>query len=56
MTDYLLTEVDVSSGKGFQDDEILEPITQADLNFINDDDSLLVYKNTYPISWLSSLQ
>ena len=39
MTDYLLTVVDVSSGKGFQDDEILDPITQADLNFINDDDS-----------------
>ena len=39
MADYLLTEVDVSSVKEFQDDQIIDPITQADLNFINDDDS-----------------
>ena len=39
MADYLLTEVDVSSNEKFQDDEIIDPITQADLDFINDDDS-----------------
>ena len=39
MADYLLTEVDVSSDKEFQDDQIIDPITQAHLNFINDDDS-----------------
>ena len=39
MADYLLTEVDVSSDKEFQDDKIIDPITQTDLNFINDDDS-----------------
>ena len=39
MADYILTEVDVSSGKESQDDEIIDPITQADLDFINDDDS-----------------
>ena len=39
MADYLLTDVDVSSDEEFQDDEIIDPITQADLDFINDNDS-----------------
>ena len=39
MADYLLTEIDVSSNKEFQDDEIIDTITHADLDFINDDDS-----------------
>ena len=34
MADYLLTEVDVASDEEFQDDEIIDPITQADLGFI----------------------
>ena len=38
VADYLLTEVDVSSDKEFENDEIIGPITQADLDFINDDD------------------
>ena len=37
MADYLLTEVDVASDEEFQDEEIIDPITQADLGFINDD-------------------
>ena len=37
MADYLLTEVDVASDEEFQDEEIIDPITQADLVFINDD-------------------
>ena len=37
MADYLLTEADVPSDEEFQDDEIIDPITQADLGFINDD-------------------
>ena len=39
MVDYLLTEVDVSSDEEFQDNEIIDPITQADLDFNNDDGS-----------------
>ena len=39
MADYLLTKVDVSSYKKFKDNEIIDPITQADLDFINDDAS-----------------
>ena len=39
MADYLLTEIDVSSNKEFQDDEIIDTITHADLDFINGDDS-----------------
>ena len=39
MADYLLTKVDMSSYKKFKDDEIIDPITQADLDFINNDDS-----------------
>ena len=39
MADYLLTDIDVSSDKEFQYDEIIDTITYADLDFINDDDS-----------------
>ena len=39
MADYLLIEVDVSPDGEFQDDEIIDPITQADLDFINEDNS-----------------
>ena len=39
MIDYLLTEADVSSDEEFQDDEIINLITQADMDFINDDKS-----------------
>ena len=39
MADYLMTEVDVSSDDEFQDYEIIDPITHADLDFINDGDS-----------------
>ena len=39
MFDFLLTKVDVSSDEEFQDDELIDPITQADLDFINHDDS-----------------
>ena len=39
MANYLLTEVDVSSEKEFQDDEIIDPITHVDLDFINNGDS-----------------
>ena len=39
MADYLLTKVDKSSYKKFKDNEIIDPITQADLDFINDDAS-----------------
>ena len=39
MANYLLTEVDVSSDKEFQDDEIIDPITHVDLDFINNGDS-----------------
>ena len=34
MADYLLTEVNVSSDEEFQDDEIIDPITQADLDLL----------------------
>ena len=39
MDDYLLSEEYVSSDEEFQDDELIDPITQAGLDFINDDDS-----------------
>ena len=39
MADYLMTEVDVSSDDEFHDYEIIDPITHADLDFINDGDS-----------------
>ena len=39
MADYLLIEVDVSSDGEFQDDEIIDPITQVDLDFVNEDNS-----------------
>ena len=47
MDDYLLTKVDVSPDEEFQDDKIIDPITQANLDFINDDDSNVDDVNFY---------
>ena len=47
MDDYLLTNIDVSPDEEFQDDKIIDPIIQADLDFINDDDSNVDDVNFY---------
>ena len=40
MADYLLTKVEVSSDEEFENKEVMNSISKADLGFINNDDSV----------------
>ena len=40
MADYLLTKVEVSSDKEFENKEVMNSISKADLDFINNDDNV----------------
>ena len=56
MADYLLTKVEVSSDEEFENKEVMNSISKADLDFINDDDSVGDDIDFYRVGRKSRLQ